>query len=221
MFQSYFYFHHILLQLSVTSAITLFLYFFVLLKKLRWKYKLYSSFISILFISLYFVFSHHAPLFVLALYMASLWALTTIAAWAVYLLIYLRKKLFRNRRRFLNPYQGSSGMKTSFGLKMRSKSEILIAEKLYEHKIHFEYEKPLSASGKTFYPDFTIFLKNKTIYWEHFGMLSDKEYHKRFKIKLKWYQKNFPNRLVWTKEEIDLLPEIVKTIDRLKSNKNQ
>jgi hypothetical protein len=216
MFQAYLHLHYILWQLSIAAILTAFLYAFVFLKKLKLRHKFYCIFSSIFLISLHFIFNNKASLTYFILYVFFIWTVFTIAARLTLLFLYVKRKLFKGRYRSSNPYQSSNGMKTSFGLKMRSKSELLIAEKLYEKKIKFEYERPLSADGKTFYPDFTIYLKNKTIYWEHFGMLSDKEYHKRFKIKLKWYEKNFPNKLVWTKEEIELLPEIAKIIERLK-----
>ncbi|KAB8033419.1 hypothetical protein [Fluviispira multicolorata] len=116
---------------------------------------------------------------------------------------------------------GSPQILTSFGLKVRSKSEVFIAEKLFENKIDFEYELALSADGKTYYPDFTIKLGKKTYYWEHFGMLSDEEYYKKTKIKIIWYEKNFPKKLIMTEEGHDLFPKICTEIDRLKQLKRR
>lgn len=103
---------------------------------------------------------------------------------------------------------GSPQVMTSFGLKVRSKSEVFIAEKLYENKIEFKYETPLTADGKTYYPDFTIYFGKNAIYWEHFGMLSDETYAQKTDLKIKWYQKNFPNKLIWTQEDPNLMPYI-------------
>ena len=41
---------------------------------------------------------------------------------------------------------------TSKGLKVRSKSEVLIAEKLYEHNIEFRYEQILQIEQMEFAP---------------------------------------------------------------------
>lgn len=66
--------------------------------------------------------------------------------------------------------------RTSRGLFVRSKSELLIAEKLYEYEIDFEYE-PLFKLGTTNYsPDFLIRRNGKVYVWEHFGLVNNKEY---------------------------------------------
>lgn len=66
---------------------------------------------------------------------------------------------------------------TSRGLKVRSKSELLIAEKLSEHGIPFRYEQILEIEGAEYAPDFTILRPDgKLIYWEHCGLTSDSRY---------------------------------------------
>ncbi|APJ03832.1 hypothetical protein [Silvanigrella aquatica] len=117
------------------------------------------------------------------------------------------KTITVNSPKRTSPY-GTPQIMTSFGLKVRSKSEVFIAEKLYEKKINFKYEQPLSAGEKTYYPDFTIYLGNKEFYWEHFGMLSDENYALKTEIKIKWYKKHFPDRLIWTQEDSNLVPQI-------------
>jgi hypothetical protein len=61
---------------------------------------------------------------------------------------------------------------------VRSKSEIIIANMLFENGIEsIKYEEPLFASDGTFYlPDFTIQWKGKTYFWEHLGMLDVPKY---------------------------------------------
>ena len=55
---------------------------------------------------------------------------------------------------------------TSRGLKVRSKSELLIAEKLYEYNIPFHYEEVLHFGSITLIPDFSIRRKDgKKIIW--------------------------------------------------------
>lgn len=73
---------------------------------------------------------------------------------------------------------------TNQGELVRSKSETLIANMLYEHQedILYKYEMPLdirvSGRVKTIYPDFTILNKNtgKITYLEHAGRMDDPEY---------------------------------------------
>ncbi|WP_186644633.1 hypothetical protein [Fluviispira vulneris] len=121
----------------------------------------------------------------------------------------------------LNSSFGSPQILTSFGLKVRSKSEVFIAEKLFEHKIDFRYEIPLSAEGKTYFPDFTIYIGKKVFYWEHFGMLSNEDYLQKTKNKIIWYDKNFPKKLIMTEECNDLLPVICVEINKLKRIKQR
>ena len=80
--------------------------------------------------------------------------------------------------------------RTSKGLAVRSKSELIIAEALTNVGIAFEYEKPLTLGGQTRYPDFTIDdeISGRTIYWEHLGMLERSDYRRSWEKKLAWYR---------------------------------
>ncbi|WP_439868025.1 AAA family ATPase [Pseudomonas syringae] len=82
--------------------------------------------------------------------------------------------------------------RTSRGLAVRSKSELIICEALTSAGIGFEYEKPLSLGGGRRYPDFTIDdeISGKTFYWEHLGMLDRAEYRNAWNSKLEWYRGN-------------------------------
>jgi hypothetical protein len=82
--------------------------------------------------------------------------------------------------------------RTSKGLAVRSKSELIIAEGLYTANVAFAYEKPLTLGGKTRYPDFTIEdeISGRTIYWEHLGMLERQDYKRSWEAKLAWYRAN-------------------------------
>src|SRR5262249_40723043 len=79
--------------------------------------------------------------------------------------------------------------RTSKGLAVRSKSELIIAEALTNAGISFEYEKALTLAGQTRYPDFTIEdeISGRTFYWEHLGMLERPDYRRSWKKKLAWY----------------------------------
>ncbi len=75
---------------------------------------------------------------------------------------------------------------------MRSKSELIIADRLHEHGIEYVYEQPLTLGGQTRYPDFTIddAESGEKYYWEHCGLLGDPEYQRRWERKQAWYRNN-------------------------------
>ena len=64
------------------------------------------------------------------------------------------------------------------GEKMRSAAEIYISSRLEHHGIPYRYEAPLSIPDLGYYPDFTILRPRdrRIIYWEHFGMVTDRDY---------------------------------------------
>jgi len=66
---------------------------------------------------------------------------------------------------------------TSFGLRVRSKSELIIAEMLHKYKIPFRYEQLLHFDTGTLAPDFTIKRSDgKIFYWEHEGLTNSNDY---------------------------------------------
>ena len=60
---------------------------------------------------------------------------------------------------------------TLAGHKVRSKSEVIIANLLYTNHIPYRYEAALALNELTVYPDFTILhpTTQQFFYWEHFG----------------------------------------------------
>ena len=73
--------------------------------------------------------------------------------------------------------------RTERGDLVRSKSELVIADKLHARGIDYAYEQPLVlANGRTRYPDFTIedHARGVSFYWEHLGMLDDSGYRARW-----------------------------------------
>lgn len=77
--------------------------------------------------------------------------------------------------------------------RVRSKSEIIIADKLYDMGIPYKYEHPLFLDGiGNIYPDFTILKINtrEEIYLEHFGMMDKPEYVSNFIKKQSTYINN-------------------------------
>lgn len=77
---------------------------------------------------------------------------------------------------------------------VRSKSEILIADRLYAAKIPYHYEKRLELNGgaTSRLPDFTILhpYTLETYYWEHLGLMHDEEYRQKAKDKIELYALN-------------------------------
>ncbi len=75
-------------------------------------------------------------------------------------------------------WEGVPEQYTSKGERVRSKSEVMIADALYQAGIPYRYECPLQLEGQTVYPDFTILRAGdrQEIYWEHLGMMDDPEY---------------------------------------------
>ena len=68
--------------------------------------------------------------------------------------------------------------KTIPGILVRSKSEALIINALFGHKIPFRYECLLQIQNVSIYPDFTIRhpVTGEVYYWEHFGMIDNENY---------------------------------------------
>ena len=82
---------------------------------------------------------------------------------------------------------------TERGERVRSKSEKIIADKLYALGIPYRYEYPLTlARGVRIYPDFTILKmpEREEVYLEHFGMMDDAYYVDNALYKLNTYEKN-------------------------------
>ncbi len=78
---------------------------------------------------------------------------------------------------------------TARGLKVRSKSEVIIAEKLDAYKIPFRYEQMVHIENQSLSPDFVILKKEELVYWEHCGLVTDPQYMKHHKWKLQMYEK--------------------------------
>ena len=66
------------------------------------------------------------------------------------------------------------------GFKVRSKSEVLEANRLYEEGILFHYEELVLLSGEESYPDFCIPITIIEKYiWEHYGAMDKEGYFHR------------------------------------------
>lgn len=108
--------------------------------------------------------------------------------------------------------------------KVRSKSEVLIANALAKHGIAYRYEYPQSLKNSqnkmiTFHPDFLCLnIKTRVEYiWEHFGLMDNPDYAQKAVRKLQFYAQNkiFPGRnLIITMETQSepLTPQFVETM---------
>lgn len=82
--------------------------------------------------------------------------------------------------------------RTARGELVRSKSEVIIANHLFDKGVEYSYEKPLKIGDVVRYPDFTIEddASGEEYYWEHCGMMFDPDYRKRWEKKKAWYKEN-------------------------------
>ncbi len=80
---------------------------------------------------------------------------------------------------------------TAKGERVRSKSEIIIADRLNLLGVPYHYEYPIDLKFTTLYPDFIVLntRTHKTYVWEHLGMLDKSDYATRAKEKLELYAK--------------------------------
>lgn len=85
---------------------------------------------------------------------------------------------------------GGTIHRTQKGIKVRSKSELFIADMLESLGIPYQYEVELPYGGHHFCPDFTVIRPRdgKSIFWEHFGMTHDENYLRKMDLKLDRYR---------------------------------
>ena len=110
--------------------------------------------------------------------------------------------------------------KSKRGEFVRSKSELIIADKLYEAGIPYHYEIELCTRSKVIsYPDFYVLnpLTKKEYFWEHFGKIDDLQYADDTLTKLETYARYgyFPgDKLIMTFES-SIHPINTLNIDRI------
>ena len=88
--------------------------------------------------------------------------------------------------------EGFPDYRSERGERVRSKSEIMIADKYYYEGVPYKYERPLHLlNGFTIHPDFTLLNKRlrKEYYHEHFGMVDDPKYAASMVSRISQYQK--------------------------------
>lgn len=90
-----------------------------------------------------------------------------------------------------NGYVVANGFSTERGEMVRSKSEKMIADKLYMRGVPYKYEAALHLKGtRVVYPDFTLLKisSREELYYEHFGMMDDPDYCKQALEKIDLYE---------------------------------
>jgi hypothetical protein len=83
--------------------------------------------------------------------------------------------------------------RTSRGEMVRSKSELLIAEKLCTLGINYQYERPLDGVTRQgrLRPDFSfVDDAGNVIVWEHLGRMDRADYRNGWEWKRQWYAQN-------------------------------
>ena len=122
-------------------------------------------------------------------------------------------------------YSENLKYETEQGEIVRSKSELIIANLLYQNKNHllYKYERPLEVKvdgkRKIIYPDFSILNihTGKIKYWEHAGKMDDSGYANEFVRKINTYSANglLPGRDVLFTFETSEHPLDIKNVKRI------
>lgn len=108
---------------------------------------------------------------------------------------------------------------TDAGERVRSKSEIIIANKLLKMGVAYRYEYPIRfISGHIVHPDFYCLniRTRKEFAWEHFGMMDNQEYANNAIRRIEEYRKNgywFGKNLIATFETLSR-PINVNTVEQ-------
>ncbi len=89
--------------------------------------------------------------------------------------------------------EGTAEIYAERGERVRSKSEKMIADKLFMLGVPYRYEDlVVFENGETVCPDFKILdvAERKEILFEHFGLMSDEDYQNRTVYKMELYNRN-------------------------------
>ena len=81
----------------------------------------------------------------------------------------------------------AGGIRTKDGHWVRSKSEQYIANFLFDNRIWYQYERPVTIGGIELRPDFYLPDVGRGIYIEHFGILDDPRYRQLADRKIALY----------------------------------
>ena len=117
--------------------------------------------------------------------------------------------------------------RTDSGDMVRSKQERFVANLLTSEGISFEYERELSSrDGSSRYPDFTLFIKGKQYYWEHWGMVDDYSYRQSIAKRIRWYREHgYYDYLIrtwgWGWGDRDLRGQVLAELSKLRKRKRR
>lgn len=108
---------------------------------------------------------------------------------------------------------------TAKGERVRSKSEVIIADTLTRLNVPYRYEFPVALKNVIVHPDFYCLnvRTREEFLWEHFGMMSDVEYSKAAVEKLMLYQSCgiFPGANLLISTETQTKPLSTKQIEQI------
>lgn len=129
-------------------------------------------------------------------------------------------KAWSNEQYIKNPsYPEHLLHKSLSGEKLRSKSEVIIANALYMNHIPYRYECQLVLGDVSLHPDFTILHPTtfEIYYWEHFGMMDNPAYRESTFQKMKLYGEHqiYPADRLITTYESESLPLDSEKIQQL------
>ena len=115
--------------------------------------------------------------------------------------------------------KGAPVFTTIKGERVRSKSEAMIADRLFARGIPYRYECPLKVGNKIIHPDFTILRMSdrKILYHEHCGKMDDEEYKEDMVERANGYSEAgiiLGDRLFYTFES-EKTPLDMRTFDRI------
>ncbi len=115
--------------------------------------------------------------------------------------------------------KGAPVFTTIKGERVRSKSEAMIADRLFARGIPYRYECPLKVGKKVIHPDFTVLRMSdrKILYHEHCGKMDDEEYKEDMVERANGYSEAgiiLGDRLFYTFES-EKTPLDMRTFDRI------
>lgn len=105
------------------------------------------------------------------------------------------------------------------GDRVRSKSEMIIADRLWAYGIPYKYECPLMLDNEVIHPDFTVLRisDRKIVYHEHCGMMDDPKYVEDFVARVNLYNRCgiFLGDRLFLTFETSSVPLDVRNIDNI------
>lgn len=135
------------------------------------------------------------------------------------LLLYAKNNshlIHRNTSLFSIPKDKKEKYCPDIGVSVSSRVEYIIYQALKKSGLNFKYEAPLKLENLNYkiHPDFTIYLKgDKTIYWEHLGMLDTKKYFNDWQIrKRNYFEHNLKENLISTDDLEGIKEEKIQDI---------